>query len=104
MAINMIDSVKAVATIGSPADPQHVQRLFQHSLQEIKASGQALVDIGGRPFIIKKQFLDDISDREIKLTGTLDHVQKERMLEIANKCPVHKTLYSQVQIRTKLYA
>jgi uncharacterized OsmC-like protein/esterase/lipase len=62
LAASQLDTVKAVATIGSPSNPQHVQHLFQNSLQEIKESGQALVDIGGRPFTIKKQFLDDISE------------------------------------------
>lgn len=61
MAAARLDSIQAVATIGSPSNPQHVQHLFQNSLEEIKDSGQALVNIGGSPFTIKKQFLDDLS-------------------------------------------
>lgn len=61
LAAAQLDSVQAVATIGSPSNPQHVQHLFRNSLEEIQQSGEALVSIGGRPFTIKKQFLDDLS-------------------------------------------
>ena len=61
LAASQLESVQAVATIGSPSNPQHVQHLFQNSLEEITHSGKALVNIGGKPFTIKKQFLDDLS-------------------------------------------
>lgn len=41
-------------------------------------------------------------DREIELTGRLDESQKQRLLEIAERCPVHKTLKAGVDIRTSL--
>ncbi|MGY8915933.1 MAG: OsmC family protein, partial [Flavobacteriales bacterium] len=44
----------------------------------------------------------DTYKREIKLTGNLDDKQRERILEIANKCPVHKTLTSPTQILSNL--
>lgn len=44
----------------------------------------------------------DIFERHIKVTGDLDRVQQERMLEIANKCPVHRTLMGELKIRSKL--
>ena len=34
----------------------------------------------------------DIITRDIKLEGNLDDTQRQRLLEIANKCPVHRTL------------
>jgi putative redox protein len=40
--------------------------------------------------------------REIMLSGNLDKKQEVRLLEIADKCPVHKTLHSNLQIITKL--
>lgn len=40
--------------------------------------------------------------REIQLVGPLDETQRQRLLEIANKCPVHKTLLSQMVIETRL--
>lgn len=40
--------------------------------------------------------------REIELIGELTNVQKEKLLQIANRCPVHKTLLSTIEIKTKL--
>jgi len=44
----------------------------------------------------------DRMEREIELTGELDEGQRERLLEIANKCPVHRTLSGKVSIQTRL--
>jgi len=44
----------------------------------------------------------DLIDREIELSGPLDTSQRERLLEIANKCPVHRTLTSETRIETRL--
>ena len=44
----------------------------------------------------------DRIEREIKIDGALDDAQRARLLEIANKCPVHKTLHSEVWIPTRL--
>lgn len=44
----------------------------------------------------------DTFNREIKLTGDLDEKQIARILQIADKCPVHKTLHSETQVITKL--
>jgi putative redox protein len=49
----------------------------------------------------KQGFLDRI-DREIELTGDLVQVQRERLLQIAERCPVHRTLKSEINIRTSL--
>jgi putative redox protein len=64
-AASTIDSVKAVATIGAPSNPKHVEHLIKSSVDEIKATGKANVSIGGRPFTIKKQFLDDIETKSL---------------------------------------
>lgn len=42
--------------------------------------------------------------REIELQGELSAEQKEKMLEIANKCPVHRTLTGEIKIDTELLA
>ena len=60
-----IPSVKAVATIGAPATPEHVQHLFQEDIETIHRDGQATVNIGGRPFTIKKQLVDDLTAKSI---------------------------------------
>jgi len=64
-AAQKIPETLAVVTIGSPYDPDHVLRLLKDSLGAIQAEGEALVDIAGREFRIKKQFLDDIEGRKL---------------------------------------
>jgi len=56
-----IASIRAVATIGAPASADHVLHLFAGDLDEIRANDEAVVDIGGRPFRVKSQFLEDAS-------------------------------------------
>lgn len=65
-AAERLDSVKAVATIGAPADPGHVTHLLSSSEQEIEESGEAEVTLAGRSFRFKKQFLDDLRDGSIE--------------------------------------
>ncbi len=54
-----IASVKAVATIGAPAEVEHVLKLLGEDVARIEAEGAAEVKIGGRPFTIRREFLDD---------------------------------------------
>ena len=42
----------------------------------------------------------EVIDREITLTGDLDAATRARLMEIADKCPVHRTLTSKLEIRT----
>jgi putative redox protein len=51
----------------------------------------------------KVGFLDHI-ERKIEFTGHLDDAQKERLLQIADRCPVHRTLKSEIDIKTSLAA
>lgn len=44
----------------------------------------------------------DHIDRRIELTGDLDETQRQRLLDIAERCPVHQTLTSEVRIVTSL--
>jgi uncharacterized OsmC-like protein len=41
-------------------------------------------------------------DRDVELTGDLDDTQRQRLLHIAERCPVHQTLTSEVRITTSL--
>ena len=64
-AATKLPSVKAVATIGAPFAPDHVSSHFAEDLATIAAEGHATVDIGGRPFRIAKQFLDDLNNHQL---------------------------------------
>ena len=60
-----IVSSKAVATIGAPAAAAHVADLLGDSREVLERDGEATVDIGGRPFQMRQQFLDDLVDHEL---------------------------------------
>jgi putative redox protein len=49
-----------------------------------------------------KQGLLDRIDTEIAVAGAFTEEQRSKLLEIANKCPVHRTLKSEINIRTTL--
>ena len=55
-----IAEVRAVATIGAPASADHVTDVFRSSLEEIAATGVAQVELAGRSFTIRQQFVDDL--------------------------------------------
>jgi putative redox protein len=49
----------------------------------------------------REGYLDKI-ERQIVLTGPLTDTQRTRLLEIANKCPIHRTLTSEIKIESRL--
>ena len=77
-AAHRIPSAYAVATIGAPADPEHVSHLFAHKTEEIAAEGAAEVELAGRRFTISRQFLDDIASQT--LHDDLAHLKKALMV------------------------
>ena len=59
-AAGSIDEVAAVATIGAPADPAHVEHLFDGSIEEIETNAEADVMLAGRSFRVRREFLADV--------------------------------------------
>jgi putative redox protein len=64
-AAAQIDTAKAVVTLGAPSDPAHVAHQFDAHTDQITSEGQATVSLGGRPFEIRKSFLEDISNQNL---------------------------------------
>ena len=64
-AASQLPNIKAVATIGAPSNPTHVTRLFKGSIKEITDTGHSKVNIGGRDFTIKKQFIEDLQTKSL---------------------------------------
>lgn len=62
-AAHELPSLKGVVTIGAPYDPAHVTHLLKDGEEAIRRDGQAEVSIGGRPFVIKQQFLDNLREQ-----------------------------------------
>lgn len=56
-----VPDVRAVATIGAPADPQHVTDLLGERAHDVRSRGEAEVVLAGRSFRIRRQFLEDIA-------------------------------------------
>lgn len=84
-------SVQAVATVGAPSDPEHVQHLLKSDLKTIQEKGVAEVNVGGRSFQIKKQFLDDLKSNSLsEIMKTLRkallilHSPQDRTVDIKN--------------------
>lgn len=49
-----------------------------------------------------KEGMLDVIDREIALTGSLLVEQRAKLLAIAERCPIHRTLTSEIKIRSRL--
>lgn len=61
-----IPEVRAVATIGAPADADHVLRHLASRVIDIERTGEAAVTLGGRQFRIRRQFLEDVRGQRLK--------------------------------------
>ena len=96
-AAKQLDNIKAVVTIGSPSYPEHVTHLLRDKKEEIEKNGCATVSIGGRQFMIKKQFLDDLQSQEhipvIKNLGKallVMHSPQDKIVGIDNAANIYK--------------
>lgn len=69
-----VSSAVAVATIGSPSRPTHVAQLFGDARDELEEKGYAEVNLGGRPFTVRQQFLDDLGEHD--LPGAIGSLRK----------------------------
>jgi putative redox protein len=71
-AAAQLAEVRAVATIAAPFEPRHVEHLLKGGRDEILAKGEAEVDIGGRPFRVKRDFIEDLQRHDLtKAIGTM---------------------------------
>ncbi len=82
-----IPEVKAVATIGAPADADHVIQNFGASLDEIERDGEATVTLAGRPFKIQKQFLEDLRTQSVE-----QHIGKLKRALMVLHSPIDQTV------------
>ncbi len=99
-AAKHIASIRAVATIGAPSNPEHVSHLLSEKLEDIEKYGKANVTIDGRSFTIKKQFLDDLRNKN--MFGILQNLNKallvlhspqDRIVEIDNAAKIYKAAF-----------
>ena len=86
-----IESATAVAVIGTPSKTDQVLRHLSGATKEIEAAGEAEISLAGRPFRIKKQFLDDLksermtdSVKSLKRALLVLHSPADRIVDIGN--------------------
>jgi uncharacterized OsmC-like protein/alpha/beta superfamily hydrolase len=91
LAALKIPECVAVATLNAPFDPQHVQHLFGDSLDTIKRDGVATVTLAGRPFTVRKEFVDDLMThapaenlRQLKRALLIFHATQDKIVGIEN--------------------
>lgn len=91
MAAAKLKNLKALVTIGSPSEATHVQHLFENQKDKIEKTGEAKVNIGGRPFNIKKQFIEDLQNtnvlevvKKLRIPYLILHSPQDSVVEISN--------------------
>ncbi|MEM6722007.1 MAG: alpha/beta fold hydrolase [Bacteroidota bacterium] len=65
VAASQLDDIKAVATIGAPANVTHVKHLFSHDIHKLEGNTDVEVNIGGRPFVINQDFVSDFDKTDL---------------------------------------
>ena len=64
-ASHRIPDARCVVTIGAPYDPTHVVGLFKDQIGKIKEQGEVEVKLAGRPFRIKREFIEDVASKKL---------------------------------------
>ena len=86
-AAESVEEAVGVVTLGAPSDPGHVSHLFGDDIETIERDGEADVTIAGRPFRIRKQFLDDIAGQRLR-----DRVAALRKALLVMHAPFDRTV------------
>jgi len=86
-AAGKIPETKAVVTIAAPSDPAHVTHFFADRIEDIRTQGKVEVSLAGRPFNIKREFLDDIAEHNL-----MDHVAKLHKALLIMQSPTDDTV------------
>jgi putative redox protein len=90
-AAHRVADARAVVTLGAPFDPVHVTRQFGGGLEVIAEQGQATVTLAGRPFTIKRAFLEDLGGqaqgeriRSLRRPLLVMHAPRDGVVDIDN--------------------
>ena len=86
-AAAQIPDAKAVVTIAAPSDPAHVTGLFADRLADIRTQGEVEVSLAGRPFRIRREFIDDVAEHNL-----MAHVNKLHRALLVMHAPADDTV------------
>jgi putative redox protein len=97
VAAGRIPSLRAVATLCAPADPWHVEGLLGEPAARIRAEGKATVQLGGRPFTIGRELLEDLRRHNLsaalhalELPLLVMHSPEDRVVDISHATRLFK--------------
>lgn len=100
MASFQLPNVKGVVTIGSPSDPSHIKKLLKYAPEKLEETNEFEANIGGRPFTIQKQFIEDLDKNNIlanisKLKKALlvIHSPQDEIVNISNAAELYHNAY-----------
>jgi putative redox protein len=96
-AAGQIPEAKAVVTIAAPSDPVHVTHLFKDRIEDIRTHGKVEVQLAGRPFHIKREFLDDVAEHSLAV-----HISKLHKALLVMHSPTDDTVG--IDNATKIFA
>ena len=65
-AAHEVDSVRAVASVGAPYDPGHVEHTYDALVERILADGEAAFLIGGRALTLRRHFIEDVRAADLR--------------------------------------
>src|ERR1700712_2956177 len=86
-AAGQVPEAKAVVTIAAPSDPSHVTHFFADLIEDIRKPGKVEESLAGRPFNIKREFLDDIVEHKL-----MNHVAKLHKALLIMQSPTDDTV------------
>jgi putative redox protein len=99
-AAEQLEEVTAIVTIGAPSNPDHVKKLFEGDIETIKKEGIAKVNIGGRSFNLKKDFIDDLENKDLSrvISGMRKaflflHSPQDRIVDISNAASLYQNAH-----------
>lgn len=87
VAAGSVPEVTAVATIGAPHDSENVLKQFKNDLNAIERDGEADVLLAGRPFKMKKQFIEDARGQNVS-----DHITRLKKPLLVMHSPIDETV------------
>ena len=100
IASSKLENIQAVVSISAPSFVKHVTKLFNSDVETINQKGFSQLSIGGRPFTIKKQFLDDLEmhnlEDEVKLLRKpllIMHSPQDNIVGIENAANLYHKAY-----------
>lgn len=98
MAAKHLPTVTAVVTIGAPSEPVHVKKQFGDKAEQLKKAESVEVELAGRPFTIKKQFIDDLNMvtlkdclKNLKRALLIMHAPGDNTVSIDNAKDIYNT-------------